>query len=185
MKCSFTITKLNSNLEIFRDFRSRPPPWGWNEILQQSASLTAKSTLQMDWPFQIEGLHRDRYCDSTCEEVLGRICHGHQARQHAVTFPHRLLSTNLVNLTDVCPLFFWKKQGKPQKNKDFCIPTKPLKNPGKEGKNAPPKKEFLAREENKEYKRKQGKEGQGLDQKWVGVFWIRAPFKKVHFLRKY
>ena len=59
-------------------------------------------------------------------------------------------------------LFFWKKAGKTTKKQGFFIPTEPLKSLEKKGKNGQKNKEILARRKNKEFQKKQGKEGQGI-----------------------
>ena len=79
-----------------------------------------------------------------------------------------LLKTLLTFLRDpVLPFlvfFFEKGQEKPPKKNKDSLPHRTPKIPGKEGKNARKNKEFLAREENKEFQKK-GKEGQG---EWPG-----------------
>ena len=74
-----------------------------------------------------------------------------------MVFPHPSRPQN-------CPSFVFLEKGQKnhQKNKDFN-PHRAPKIPGKEGKNARKNKEFLAREKNTEFKKKQGKEGQGTE----------------------
>ena len=61
------------------------------------------------------------------------------------------------------PCFFWKKARKTARKKQgFFYPYRTPKIHGKEGKNAQKNKEFLAGRKNKEFPKKQGKEGQGL-----------------------
>ena len=58
-------------------------------------------------------------------------------------------------------VFFWKIARKTAKKTRIFYPCRTPKIPGKEGKNAQ-KTEFLAGKKNKEFQKKQGKEGQGL-----------------------
>ena len=61
------------------------------------------------------------------------------------------------------PCFFWKRQGKPPKNKDFLFPPNPW-NPWKRSEKRSKKQGIPRRGKNKEFKKKQGKEGQGMDE---------------------